>query len=55
MAAFTASQAKVDNGSKVVQINSGESVSNVRGGDFLVIANAIVEINRAYIGADNKG
>ena len=55
MPAFTASQAKVDNGSKVVQINSGESVSNVRGGDFLVIANAIVEINRAYIGADNKG
>lgn len=55
MAAFTASQAKVDNGSKVVQINSGESVSNVRGGDFLVIANAIVEINHAYIGADNKG
>ena len=55
MAAFTASQAKVDNGSKVVQINSGESVSNVRGGDFLVIANAVVEINRAYIGADNKG
>lgn len=55
MAAFTASQAKVDNGSKVVQINSGESVSNVRGGDFLVLSNAIVEINRAYIGADNKG
>ncbi len=55
MAAFTASQAKVENGSKVVQINSGESIANVRGGDFLVLAGFIIEINRAYLGADGKG
>ncbi|WP_199529580.1 hypothetical protein [Pseudoalteromonas sp. bablab_jr010] len=55
MAAFTASQASVTNGSKVVQINSGESVANVSSGDFLVLAGFIVEINRAYVGSDSKG
>lgn len=54
MAAFTASQASINNGSKVVKINSGESIANVGDGDFLVIANFIVEINRAYVSATNE-
>ena len=55
MPAFTASQASVTNNSKVVQINSGESIANVNSGDFLVLAGFIVEINRAYLGAEGKG
>ncbi|MCZ4253434.1 hypothetical protein [Pseudoalteromonas shioyasakiensis] len=55
MPAFTASQASVTNNSKVVQINSGESIANVNSGDFLVLAGFIIEINRAYLGGDGKG
>ena len=51
MAAFTASQASVTNGSKVVTINSGESIANIRQGDFLFLAGFLAEINRGYVGA----
>lgn len=54
MPAFTAEQASINNGSKVVQINSGESVANICSGDFLVLAGFIVEINRAFVGAANE-
>lgn len=54
MAAFTASQASVTNGSKVVTINSGESVANIRQGDFLFLAGFLVEINRGYVGAASQ-
>ncbi|CAI86630.1 hypothetical protein [Pseudoalteromonas translucida] len=54
MAAFTASQASVTNGSKVVTINSGESIANVRQGDFLFLAGFLVEINRGYVGAASQ-
>lgn len=52
MATFTATQASIKNNESVVTINSGESVSSVRTGDFLVIANfAPAQIKRAYVGA----
>ncbi|MBB1420067.1 hypothetical protein H5187_22885 [Pseudoalteromonas sp. SG44-1] len=54
MAAFTASQASVTNGSKVVTINSGESIANIRQGDFLFLAGFLVEINRGYVGAASQ-
>ncbi|KPH64841.1 hypothetical protein [Pseudoalteromonas porphyrae] len=54
MAAFTASQASVTNGSKVVTINSGESIANVRQGDFLFLAGFLVEINRGYLGSASQ-
>ncbi|MGO2349876.1 hypothetical protein, partial [Pseudoalteromonas nigrifaciens] len=54
MAAFTASQASVTNGSKVVTINSGESIANIRQGDFLFLAGFLVEINRGYVGGANQ-
>ncbi|MFT6789641.1 MAG: hypothetical protein ACJAVX_003023 [Pseudoalteromonas rhizosphaerae] len=54
MAAFTASQASITNGSKVVTINSGESIANVRQGDFLFLAGFLVEINRGYVGAASQ-
>lgn len=54
MAAYTAQQVSVSNGYKVVTINSAESIANVRYSDFLVLNNHIVEINRAYVGADGK-
>lgn len=51
MATFTATQASVKNNKPIVTINSGESVANVRQGDFLVIANfAPSQITRAYVG-----
>tara|TARA_R110000851_G_scaffold158526_2_gene301590 strand:+ start:13714 stop:14460 length:747 start_codon:yes stop_codon:yes gene_type:complete len=51
MATFTATQASVKNNKSIVTINSGESVANVRQGDFLVIANfAPSQITRAYVG-----
>lgn len=54
MAAFTASQTSVTNGSKVVTINSGESIANVRQGDFLFLAGFLVEINRGYVGGSSQ-
>lgn len=54
MAAFTANQASVTNGSKVVTINSGESIANINPRDFLVINTQIVEIKRGYIGSDGQ-
>ncbi|BDF94323.1 hypothetical protein [Pseudoalteromonas sp. KAN5] len=54
MAAFTASQASVTNGFKVVTINSGESIANIRQGDFLFLAGFLVEINRGYVGSSNQ-
>ncbi|MEM5552414.1 hypothetical protein WNY63_16940 [Pseudoalteromonas neustonica] len=54
MAAFTASQASVTNGSKVVTINSGESIANIRQGDFLFLAGFLVEINRGYVGGSSQ-
>lgn len=52
MATFTATQASIKNNESIVTINSGESVANVRAGDYLVVANfAPAEINRAYVGA----
>lgn len=54
MAAFTANQASVTNGSKVVTINSGESIANVRQGDFLFLAGFLVEINRGYVGGSSQ-
>lgn len=51
MATFTATQASILNNKTVVTINSGESVANVRTGDFLVIANfAPSQITGAYVG-----
>ncbi|WP_076921244.1 hypothetical protein [Pseudoalteromonas sp. SK20] len=54
MAAFTADQASVTNGSKVVTINSGESIENINPRDFLVLNNQIVEITRGYISSDGQ-
>lgn len=54
MAAFTASQASVTNGSKIVTINSGESIANIRQGDFLFLAGFLVEINRGYVGGSSQ-
>lgn len=54
MAAFTASQASITNGSKVVTINSGESIANIRQGDFLFLAGFLVEINRGYVGSASQ-
>ena len=55
MAAFTASQASVTNGSKVVTINSGESTANIRQGDFLVIGTlSPVEILRGYVSSGGE-
>lgn len=54
MAAFTANQASVSNGLKVVTINSGESIANVRQGDFLFLAGFLVEINRGYVGGSSQ-
>ncbi|CAM4431745.1 hypothetical protein [Pseudoalteromonas ostreae] len=54
MAAFTAKQASVTNSSKVVTINSGESIENINPRDFLVLNNQIVEITRGYISSDGQ-
>lgn len=54
MAAFTANQASVSNGLKVVTINSGESIANVRQGDFLFLAGFLVEVNRGYVGGSSQ-
>ncbi|WP_064435406.1 hypothetical protein [Pseudoalteromonas neustonica] len=54
MAAFTASQASVTNGSKVVTINSSESIATIRQGDFLFLAGFLVEINRGYVGSASQ-
>ncbi|MEJ6473822.1 hypothetical protein [Pseudoalteromonas piscicida] len=51
MAAFTAAQASVTNGQRIVTINSGESIAHISPGDFLYLSTfAPAEINKAYVG-----
>lgn len=51
MAAFTANQAVATNGSKVIHIQSGESIANIQNGDFLFLGSFLpCTISRSYIG-----
>ena len=54
MAAFTANQVTIDNGSNAAVINSEESTDNIQNGDFLVVGDfAPAQINRTYVNSNN--
>lgn len=50
MATYTANQVSINNGSKLVAVNSNESPESVSQGDFIQIANyPLAEINRTFL------
>jgi hypothetical protein len=50
MATYTANQVSIDNGSKLIIVNSNESPESVSQGDFIQIANyPLAEINRTFL------
>ena len=50
MATYTANQVSINNGSKLVTVNSNESPESVSQGDFIQIANyPLAEINRTFL------
>ena len=54
MAAFTANQVTINNGSNAAVINSEESTDNIQNGDFLVVGDfAPAQINRTYVNSNN--
>lgn len=55
MAAYTASQVTISNGSKAVVIHSNENPESVAKGDFLFLSGSDPkEINRTYINDQQK-
>lgn len=55
MATYTANQVSINNGSKLVTVNSNESPESVSQGDFIQIANyPLAEINRTFLDANSN-